>query len=115
TPPSRPEPRSAAAATPGVRRLAWSWLLPDQVEEVPRRHGLDAESLRAPVVSDVVRDYMPAPRREREFENHVVGRIWQERPPQEVDLLQVRLTCQVAHEAQCVFRGEPRRQVFRPR
>src|SRR5947208_731630 len=60
-----------------------------------------------------MRDYMTASCGYGQFQHHVVIGVGQERPPQEMDFLQMGLTGKIADEAQGVLRRAARLQVFR--
>ena len=67
---------------------SWFESLVDDGEKIPRRHGLDAELLAAQEMSGVVSDNVAAAGGKRQFENHVVVGVGQERPPQKEDVLE---------------------------
>ncbi|HWE04232.1 MAG TPA: hypothetical protein VG326_17635 [Tepidisphaeraceae bacterium] len=56
---------------------------------------------------------MPATGGESQFQDHIVNSIRQERPPKEMNLLQVRLAGEIANELNRVFGHKARRKIFR--
>jgi hypothetical protein len=58
---------------------------------------------------------MPATGRKRQLQHHIVIRVGQERPPEEMDFLKVRLARQIPQETHCIVGREPRRDILRPR
>lgn len=51
-----------------------------------------------------MRDNVAAARGKRKLQNHIVVRVGKERPPEKMNLLQMRLTSEVAEK----FQGIPR-------
>jgi hypothetical protein len=63
-------------------------------------------------IPDIVSYYILAAGGKRQFQDHVIIRVGEEGPPQEMDFLQVTLAGEVANEPQSIVCVQSRRQIF---
>jgi hypothetical protein len=89
-------------------------LVSDQVQELSRGQTLNPKLFRAAKISNVMSDYILATCSDGQFQHHIVVGIGQERPPQEVDFLQMGLAGKVPQESRRIRWRPTGRQVLSP-